>query len=218
MQFMDNIFHLDIEDQFNEYAEELDQYGMDKTADPINFEGYDGFMPFTNGGWGLKIMDDLDRLAGSGDQYNKKAMVQLQSAIDYSYDCALLDFIDEYRDQLEAIYGTREGENLKQVVNYHDLYDKEQGELAEKLSEDEHSALSEGGEFWVEMRAQYYAADNYRNETGEDEICFLAGINTDFGYGRDKGLVETFERTVKVSDLDDDKLKEIIQEMRNSLD
>lgn len=218
MEFMDNIFHLDIEDQFNEYADELDQYGMDKTAEPINYQGYDGFMPYTNGGWVLKVMDDLDRLSGSGDRYNEKAMVQLQSAIDYSYDCAMKDFIDEYRDQLEDIYGTSVTENLVQVVSYHDLYEKDQGTLAEKLSEDEHTALSEGGEFWVELRAQYYAAGNFRGETGEDEICFLAGINTDFGYGRDKGLVETFERTVKVSDLDDEMLKAIIKEMRDSLD
>ena len=64
---------------------------------------------------------------------------------------------------------------------------------------------------------QYYSADNIRNESGDDEIVFIAGVNTDFEYGRDKGLEVTFEECVPVSLLSKAQVDVIIAEMLDSI-
>lgn len=60
----------------------------------------------------------------------------------------------------------------------------------------EHNWLAEGGAFWYEIRVLYYSKNNRRNISGQDEILVLAGVNTDFEYGRDKGLQISFERNI----------------------
>lgn len=213
---MINPYHQTIYDLFEEHAEELDNFGMGRVPEAIEHESRSGFIPFTDGGWRCMIMDDLSRVDSSGSTYAEGPQASLQKAIDYSHDCALEAFIEEYGPQLRLLYDTSDLD-LDQQVSYHDLYEKGAGWLAEKLSEAESESLQEGGDFWLELRAQYYSAANTRNETGEDEIWFCAGINLDFQYGRDEGLAETFRRTVKVSELTEEKLAEIVQEMHDSL-
>lgn len=218
MRFMDNPFDSKISDLFEEHAEELDEFGLGRVPERINHEGYDGFIPYTNGGWRCMIMDDLSRVWGSGSTYAEEPQKVIRQGIDYSLDCAIESFIEEYHAALRALYGFGDKEALKEVVNYHNLYERGESGLAEKLSEHENTSLSEGGEFWVEFRAHYYAADNNRNETGEDEICFIAGVNTDFEYGRDSGLQVTYERTFTVAELANLDLAEIVQDMHNSVE
>ena len=87
--------------------------------------------------------------------------------------------------------------------------------MAESLSETETAWLE--GILFVEHRAQFYAADNHRNETGSDEICFISGVNLDYDYGRDKGLETTFELTVPVKDLSISVFETILKSMRESI-
>jgi len=89
--------------------------------------------------------------------------------------------------------------------------------LAEQLSEYETQYLTEGGAFWYQFRAMYYSADNYRNVSGKDEILFMAGVNLDFEYGRDKGLEITFEENVPVELLTKEKIDSIIDAMVDSI-
>jgi hypothetical protein len=89
------------------------------------------------------------------------------------------------------------------------------GDLAETLSDLERDWLSAA--LFVEVRVQYYKDDNTCNKTGEDEITFIAGVNTDFEYGRDKGLIETYEETFQVDDLTPAKVKDIFKTMYESI-
>ena len=217
MIFLTNPADETIRDLFEEHAEDLDQYGLEPKVERIANESYPGFIPYTNGGWSVMVMDDLGQVNGSGRYYAAGPQADLDKAIEYSLDMALESFIESNMDAMERIYGTRDEEKLKEVVSYHDLYDHEEGELAEELSEMESDSMTEGGEFWAVLRASYFAADNSRSETGEDEIFFYSGVNTDYTYGRDKGLITTFERTVKVSDLPNIDLAALVQEMRDSM-
>lgn len=55
----------------------------------------------------------------------------------------------------------------------------------EKFWEFEHEWLSEGGTYFYKVRAIYFDAGSSRNESGEPEVFFMVGVNTDFEYGRD---------------------------------
>ncbi len=217
MEFMNHPLHDAIAELFNDKVEGLESFGLEPTAEPIRHTSCPGFIPYTNGGWSLRIMETLDGMNGSGTRYNPEVQDELERAINYSLDSALEEFISENLDELEDLYETRDEDELEKVVNYHDLHEKEAGELAEKLSEAEHEHLSQGGDFYLVLRASYFAADNNRNQSGEDEIYFHAGINTDYGYGREKYLQITHDQNVKVSELTESGLRAIVDEMVESL-
>lgn len=187
----------------------------------IEHESYDGFIPFTNGGHRLIYPVYLESVAYSGAQFkNEKVNKELDAAVDYSFEIALESFIDNNRDALESLYVDLDLDDIKaarEVITYHDLYDKDEGSLAEELSEGESECLTEGSMFFIELRVQYYNADNLRNETGKDEACFMAGINTDFEYGRDKGLEVVYEVTIPLADLGFEKAKDTIKEMYDAI-
>ncbi len=218
---MDNPFHSQIAELFESKVDDFEEYGLEPKPSEIEHESRDGFIPYTDGGWSLMVMNTLSSMRGSGETYAEPANTELENAIDYSLECVVGDFINDNLEELASIYEDigEDAETLREVVSYHDLYDKGEGELAEKLSEIEDTYLSEGGEFWLVLRASYYSAENYRNESGEDEIYFHAGVNTDFQYGRDKGLVITFDKTVKVSELISGEvdLESLVDEMADSI-
>lgn len=217
MDRMVNPFHEKIRELFADRVDDLDEFGLSPEVQDVEHKSRDGFFPFTNGGLSVMIMNDLANVWGSGESFPPEVQADIDKAIDYSLECAMDSFIDVYHADLDRIYGTTNPEELKEKISYHDLYDKDAGSLAEKLSEYEHTCLTEGSEFWLVLRAFYFSADNNRNNSGEDEIYFHAGVNTDFTYGRDKGLIITFDRNVKVSELTDDMLEEIVNEMVSSL-
>jgi hypothetical protein len=77
--------------------------------------------------------------------------------------------------------------------------------------------MCESGEFWYQLRVLFFAKDNHRNATGEDEIYIISGTNTDFSYGRDGGLQVAFEKTFKVSELTPELITETIQDAINAI-
>jgi hypothetical protein len=221
MEFSNINKELDIHicDYLDEQREKLaDDYEMDiGTIYEVEHRSYDGFIPFTNGGYRLIFPVTLEAVSYCGASYkNEKVNKELDDAVDYSYLIALESFIDNNRDELAGLYPDLDLDDLaasRDVITYHDLYDKDKGMLAEELSEGESECLTEGSTFFIELRVQYYNADNLRNETGKDEACFMAGINTDYEYGRDKGLEVMYEVTVPLADLGFEKAKELVTEM-----
>ena len=210
-----------IDEQLNEMFEELyssteTEFEVEPVIRPICHESYDGFIPFTNGGTQLIATVDLSTLHGQGKDFvNEKVRDELEKVIDNCYKDARERFIELNREELELIFEKSCLDNNDEYVNYHTLYNLKQGRLAEELSETEMGWMSTA--LFVEHRVQYYAADNYRNETGHDEICFMSGVNLDFEYGRDKGLEVTFEKTVPVNDLSVNMFKDITKKMLDSI-
>lgn len=198
-----------------------ENYGgcIDTCVEKICHTSYDGFIPFTNGGFDLTVPTDLRTMYGSGyGPSNEKIDEYLQGVIESSQQDALESFVQENKPLFEELMPEVDVDNpTYDMVNYHLLYDKGYGDLAEKLSEYEDSYMSEGGTFFYQLRAMYYSADNPRNESGEDEILFLAGVNTDFEYGRDKGLEVTYEECVPVSLLSKAQVDTIIIQMVESI-
>jgi len=211
-----------IEEQFQNAMSDLpENYGGDieTSVSDICHESYDGFIPFTNGGFDLTVPTDLRSAWGSGSYpANKEMREYLEGVIESSQQDALESFVQENKTVLEELFPDANLDNpTYDLINYHDLYNMDRGDLAERLSEIEDEWLSEGSVFFYQLRAMYYSADNARNESGEDEILFLAGTNTDFEYGRDSGLEVTYENCVPVSLLTIEMVDSIITEMVDSI-
>lgn len=180
----------------------------EEMLDDIAHEHYSGFIPFTNGGWRamvpLNLADLVSKGAGWPGHYG--IAQKLDAAEAYSYECALESFEMMCADDLEGI--------PRDKWNYSELYELGRGDLAETLSECEHENLQ--SVFWIEYRAIYYAADNPRNETGRDEVYFYAGVNLDFEYGRDSGLIACYEETLSVADLSRESIRAQMIVMRGA--
>lgn len=214
---IENWLDINIGDMFGEITETTDtEFEVEGNITAIEHESYDGFIPFTNGGIQFTAPINLDYLTGSGKGFvNKEVTKTIDNTVDYCYTGAREQFIADNREELNKTFCAGYLDGNSDRVNYHVLYDMKRGNLAEILSETESAWLE--CILFVEHRAQFYSADNSRNETGEDEICFLSGVNTDYDYGRDKGLEITFEETVKVGDLTPNRLKEITKNMLASI-
>lgn len=214
---MNNPHENKIIELMNNSASSIDEYGIFEKGEQICHTSYDGFIPFTNGGYQCMVMTDLMSKWSSGSGYAEPIETELNDAIEYSLDSCLVEFIDEHLLKLSEIFNTSNKDKLKQLVDYTSLYDNNKTELAEQLSENESLYLTESSEFWLVLRMAYYSVDNCRNESGKDEINFMAGINTDYTYGRDKGLNITFDKNIPVSDINYSKLPELISDMELSI-
>jgi hypothetical protein len=211
-----------IEEQFQDAMSNLpENYGgcIDTCVQPICHESYDGFIPFTNGGFDLTVPTDLRSAWGSGSYpANEKMREYLEGVVETSQQDALECFVQENKTVLEELFPDADLDKpVYDLINYHDLYKMDRGDLAERLSEIEDEWLSEGSTFFYQMRAMFFSADNARNVSGEDEILFLAGTNTDFEYGRDSGLEVTYENNVPVSLLTIEMIDDIVTEMVDSI-
>jgi len=211
-----------IEEKLQDAMDKLpENYGgcIDKEVNDIGHTSYDGFIPFTNGGFDLTVPTDLRSTWGSGDYpANKKVREYLEGVVETSQQDALEAFVQENKSVFEAMFPDADLDKpTYDLINYHDLYDNDHGDLAERLSEIEDEWLTEGGTFFYQMRAMYFSADNARNESGVDEILFLAGTNLDFEYGRDNGLEVTYENNVPVEGLTTEQIDTIIDEMVESI-
>ena len=198
------------------YESTATEFEAEPNVERICHESFDGFIPFTNGGTRLITAIDLSYLEGIGKSFvNEKVANEIEQSVGYCYTNAREQFIAENRERLEKRFSKELLDSNSDKVNYHTLYDLKEGELAEELSETEQAWLE--GALFIEHRVQFYSADNLRNETGEDEICFMSGVNLDYDYGRDKGLEVTFEKTVPVNELSVNMFKDITKQMVDSI-
>ena len=160
-------------------------------VEKIPHKSYDGFIPFTNGGYELSFMSDLSLACGSGS-HSKLITPYIESC--------LSDALKWFKDENPKFNETNQDDPLRDAFNDY-----------------QHEWLSEGGEFWYQLRVIFFAADNHRNITGKDEIYIISGTNTDFSYGRDSGLQTAYKKTLKVDGLTCKRLKEVIQDAINAI-
>jgi len=210
-----------VDEQLDEMFEELysqteTEFEVEPNVTEIEHKSRDGFFPFTDGGVQLVATINLAHLHGAGKDFvNEEVRNELEKVLDNCYRDSREQFIANNREHLSQMFTDELLDSNSDKINYHSLYDLKAGELAEELSETEYEWMSTA--LFVEHRVQFYTADNFRNETGQDEICFLSGVNLDFEYGRDKGLVTTFEKTVPVNDLSINMFKDITKQMLESI-
>lgn len=202
---------------FGEITESVESdFEVEGNITEICHKSYDGFIPFTNGGVEFTAPIGLDYAAGTGNIPNNKEVAdELERATTYGYTLARQQLIENNREALNQIFTKKELDENSDNVNYHSLYELDHGDLAEELSESESECNSET--FFIQHRAMFFSADNSRNETGKDEIYFYSGVNTDYDYGRDKGLIDCFEVTIPVGDLTPNKVNEIVKKMLHSI-
>jgi len=240
---------------YEDFAENLDEFGCfePESVESICSQSYDGFMPYTNGGYRAMVMQTLDMYYSA---YGREAEI-IQPYIDSSENDAAAEFVnargqDAEPDTLGQVlaeayeaadlpkyggdgsanfvynwFNDREQEYIDLAALYPDgdllgdkpaqFYNSPAGILQEEFHEFSTEYMQEGGEYWLVANANYFAADNHRNETGQDEVFFFAGVNTDFTYGRDKGLESTWEKTYKLKYLTPDRVRVIIQAMQASI-
>jgi hypothetical protein len=192
------------------------EYEVTPNVNEIPHESYSGFIPFTNGGITIMAHLSLDYLVGTGKGFvNEDVTKQIDDTVDYCYTGAREQFIEENREALSQAFTKKELDENSDNINYHSLYELKYGELAESLSETETAWLE--STLFIEHRFMFFSADNSRNITGRDEIYFISGVNLDYDYGRDKGLVETFEATYAVDDLTPYIVRELVKNMVDSI-
>jgi len=186
------------------------------TIEEIEHLSRDGFFPFTNGGVEFTATMRLEDVASAATYPNNEAVTkELERAINYGYEQARELFIEHNRTKLDGLYTKEQLDNNSDEISYSDLYDKKHSELAESLSEYEMENNSEV--FFIQHRAMFFSADNSRNITGNDEIYFYSGVNTDYDYGRDKGLMDCYKNTIAVGDLTPNIVKQIVEKMVASI-
>ena len=232
-------------ENFAEDLDEFGIFEPDR-VNPISSEAYSGFIPFTNGGYDAMVMQFLnyhynttgreaDIIAPYVESSENDAAAEFVRHRGEDTDGPGPELAKAYRDAELPEYGGKGSSNFvwnwfnEREEQYSDdtqadcvgdkpaFWSTPVGILREEFSQYSDEWLSEGGGYWLQARCVFFAADNSRNETGSDEIFFYAGVNTDFTYGRDKGLECTFERTYKVSRLTPARIRVIVKAMQSSL-
>ena len=205
-----------------------------------------GFIPFTNGGFDAMVMQFLgDSYDATGRECeiiepfyisagNDAAAEFVRHRADdtqgpgpdlaKAYKTAELpehggegsyDFVYQWFEERETAYRNEKQTDL--VGDRPKFWQTPAGCLKEAFIDYCNEWVNESGEYWLQARTLFYASDNSRNETGQDEIYFCAGINTDFSYGREAGLQETFSKTYKLSRLTPARVRVIVEAMRKSI-
>lgn len=179
----------------------------------IETEARSGYIPFTDGGAHVCVGAVLSYCLSSG-----------------SFPT---EVVREYAERIQG-YAQKEwerqtGKSLDSVMNARDSDDKATRDQAEsdwdEFGEFEHEYLMEGCEFYYKARAILYRAGNWRSpDKSQDVVLFDVYLCMD-SYGRDSipwlkaygsNTDQTegdYRRVVPVSELSDDRLREIVEEM-----
>jgi hypothetical protein len=205
-------------EEVTETAGEFDDcYGCN--LEEVANRPYDGFVPYTDGGWNGVAYGTLKYAYSSGS-----APEAIQPYIDSEIKDAEKDWNEENPEHtIEWIYAD----------------DETQGDLLGKSKEREHwkgkwhefedQYFEEGGTYFYKVRALFFGPNNSRNESGEPEVYLMVGLNTDFEYGRDsipwlacygqktKMTEWPWECTVKVKDVTPELVEQLTRDAMNSL-
>ena len=225
-----------------EFAEHVDEYGCyaDNAISEVSAASYDGFIAHTNGGFSVTVPCTLRDVDVRGMTDFEESI--LRQYVDSSYKDAAEEYIrqsddeelreawDECLDPIDAYewltgrwgdeeHEREERERMQPTLPGIDApsprHDLEL--LREELYEMTDHWLTEGAEFFYELRVLFYEQGHRRNSTGEDEIYIFAGINTDFTYGREKGLETAIERDYKLSRLTPNRVRVIAESFAEKL-
>ncbi len=207
---------------FESITEKLEmdfESGYETEVTEVAHESCEGFIPFTNGGYDLTIPVTLMDLSSKGAlPVNADISKQIEDVIEYSYKMALEGFVEDNAEIVKKLFPNMDTKKPDaDIINYHTLYEMDQGELAEELSEFEYSYLTEGSTLFIQVKAFFFDKENSRNITGNDEIYFHAGYNLDFDYGRDRGLELSYERTIKAYELTPQRIVELFKNIYESI-
>ncbi len=186
---------VNVVEQVRHWAEEVsdnltgfdDVYGSN--VEEVCNTAYDGFIPFTDGGFNVIAYATMSYAWGSGN---------VPTAIQPYLDAALKDAATEWDEKhpdatVEMIYADPEMVALEKegqlvlpgLIVERDDWQRRQHPLLEKWQEFETNWMQEGGTYFYKARVLFYDVDNSSNVTGKPEAYFFVGINTDFEYGRD---------------------------------
>lgn len=152
-------FHDSMEQEYEAYGDEI------KTVDSASGQG---FHDFTNGRCTSYQFITLGNIFGSGrwpgnEEIEKKMHEQEDEAMKEALD----DFLTQYASQLKeaGIDPVKDREN----INYHTLYDKNLGKLAERLSEEETNQLDRYS-YGLQFEVRYFNPTNRNRENDESNL------------------------------------------------
>lgn len=196
----------------------------DARVSEVENESRSGFIPFTDGGYDGVGYATLRSAYSSGSvpkaiqPYLDRELKDIEEAWDSEHPKHTYAWIFEESDPeadegQAALFGPS----------------RERDHWREKYWDFENEYMSEGGTYFYKVRALFYDSDSSSNETGEPEILFCVGINTDFEYGRDhiawlsaygsdpQCTKWLWERTVKAKDLTPELRDELIKQATDAL-
>ena len=217
------------------FVTEIDAYcsADENSISEVSARSYDGFIAHTNGGFRTLVHCDLSSVESEGMSEFETAC--LQQYIDSSHNDAATDWLcSDEREELqlefdesdsedaydwlhtrwydaEVEFDTRAAMQPDMIGNAGKFWQTDMAAERETFWEYDRDYLVEGGTFFYEITALYYEKDHRRNVTGEDELFIFAGINTDFQYGRERGLETVWENTYKVARLTPKRLEVIVE-------
>jgi len=196
----------------------------DTRSDEIENKSRSGFIPFTDGGFEGIAYASLSAAHGSGSApaaiqgYIESAQKEAREEWDrqhpeLTYDAIFAETVEEAGQQpLPGFKPSRENDAQR-----------------EQYWEHEDNWMSEGGTYFYKVRAIFFDQDNSRNESGEPEVYFMVGLNTDFEYGRDnipwlacygaktQQTTWPWEKTVKVDEITDELVETMVEEATKAL-
>lgn len=208
-----------VKDWCEEVSEDTSQFGdaYDYKLEPVEHESRSGFIAFTNGGWDGIVFASLGSAYSSGDTpkviqpYLDSALKEAEEEFDREHGEGTVKAIYAWGDdpaQLPLIEGVRQPDHP----------------LQEEWWEFQDEWLRSGDTYFYKVRALYFDSDNSRNESGEPEVFFAVGVNTDFEYGRDHiawaGGQQTqwvWEKNVKVADITPELIETFKKEAMDAL-
>lgn len=141
--------------------------------------GYDGFIPFTEGGVDGIAYGSLEHMYGSGGGPRR-----MRDILETMFKDVQEAWDREHPETPYAILFMRDDPD-QLLLPEHPPRPEPYETQREAFYELEQRYLSEGGTYFYKVRALFYDKGNIRNETGEAEVLFCVGYNDDLEYGRD---------------------------------
>lgn len=170
--------------------------------DETETKAYDGFIPYTDGGFTVTGYADFASAYGSG-----------------CVPVAIQDMLDSTLEKCRREFEREHGVDPWEMDDDH--------ELREEWYEYENTWLSEGTTYFYRVRALFYEAGNRHGEEGYrdvDHVYFDAYINTDLEYGRDyiawAGGNQThggWKRVIKADRLNEKAIRKLAEEAINNI-
>jgi hypothetical protein len=177
-----------VTDAFEHISTKYELFAVDTRE--IECRSRDGFISSNDGGWEAIGFTDLSMLSSTGRLYNlpEKARDALEKLYNDCMDMARKEFIRTHKKELEGI--------PEDKINYHDLYELNKGNLAEKLSEFE-SDYTSGDDSTVmfEIRAMFGRGSE---NNGERTLYVSVMVNWEAPYHREKSAF-MFAKEVEIT-------------------
>jgi hypothetical protein len=200
-----------LEEKWKTVEQEYELYGDDE-AEAIEYKSRDGFIPHTQGGFEIKGFTDSNMLMGSGKLPSHAASAkEIEDMHEQGLKDALDMFWEKYGEEVEKLGLTKE------QTDYHSLYEKDAGELAETLSEYESENNSgELASIMFRMGVYYYEP---KGEGDSHSLYVFSEINSEAPYHRSKYGKVPFTKELEFKDLNDlkPKLKAALDQAVDSL-